>query len=839
MLKLFSAFRKEKLWDFHGGIHPPEMKTQSNGTPLRQLPLASRFVIPLKQHIGAEGELCVSVGDSVLRGQPLTRGRGRMLPVHAPTSGTVVAIAPHATAHPSALPELSVIIEADGEDRWIAREGWQDYRAQSVEALIERIHKFGVAGLGGAGFPTGAKLQGAGDKVDTLIINAAECEPYITADDRLMQDCAAQIMEGVRILAHILQPRQVLIGIEDNKPQAISMMRAVLAGSHDIKLKVIPTKYPSGGAKQLTQILTGKQVPHGGRSSDIGVLMQNVGTAYAVKRAVIDGEPLTERVVTLTGEAVTRPGNVWARLGTPVRHLLDYAGFQPSAEQLVIMGGPLMGFTLPWLDVPVVKITNCLLAPSASEMGETQEEKGCIRCSACADACPADLLPQQLYWFSKGQQHDKAIAHNLSDCIECGACAWVCPSNIPLVQYFRQEKAEISAIAEEERRTAEAKARFEARQARLEREKLARQARHKQAAAKPGEEDKQAIEAALSRVKEKQAAAAEPVVVQAGAEPDNREVIAAREARKAEARARQAEKAQQTAEGDDPRKSAVEAAIARAKARKAEHAQKVAAATEPETTELVDPRKAAVEAAIARAKARKAEHAQKVAAATEPETSELVDPRKAAVEAAIARAKARKAEQAQKETPAAEPESSEPVDPRKAAVEAAIARAKARKAEQAQKETPAAEPESSEPVDPRKAAVEAAIARAKARKAEQAQKDKPTAEPEASEPVDPRKAAVEAAIARAKARKAEQAQKETPAAEPESSEPVDPRKAAVEAAIARAKARKAEQARAQSSAEEASTHTQAANDDPRKAAVAAAIARVQAKKAAQQAVNED
>ncbi|MDF7760735.1 electron transport complex subunit RsxC, partial [Kosakonia cowanii] len=611
MLKLFSAFRKEKLWDFHGGIHPPEMKTQSNGTPLRQLPLANRFVMPLKQHIGAEGELCVSVGDSVLRGQPLTRGRGRMLPVHAPTSGTVVAITPHATAHPSALPELSVIIEADGEDRWIAREGWQDYRAQSVEALIERIHQFGVAGLGGAGFPTGAKLQGAGDKVDTLIINAAECEPYITADDRLMQDCAAQIMEGVRILAHILQPRQVLIGIEDNKPQAISMMRAVLAGSHDIQLKVIPTKYPSGGAKQLTQILTGKQVPHGGRSSDIGVLMQNVGTAYAVKRAVIDGEPLTERVVTLTGEAVARPGNVWARLGTPVRHLLDYAGFQPSAEQLVIMGGPLMGFTLPWLDVPVVKITNCLLAPSASEMGEPQEEKGCIRCSACADACPADLLPQQLYWFSKGQQHDKATAHNLSDCIECGACAWVCPSNIPLVQYFRQEKAEIYAIAEEERRTAEAKARFEARQARLEREKLARQARHKQAAAKPGEEDKQAIEAALSRVKEKQAAAAEPVVVQAGAEPDNREVIAAREARKAEARARQAEKAQATAEGNDPRKSAVEAAIARAKARKAEHTQKVAAATEPETTEIVDPRKAAVEAAIARAKARKAEQAQK------------------------------------------------------------------------------------------------------------------------------------------------------------------------------------------------------------------------------------
>lgn len=653
MLKLFSAFKKDKLWDFNGGIHPPEMKTQSNGTPLRQLPLAGRFVIPLKQHIGAEGELCVAVGDRVLRGQPLTHGRGRMLPVHAPTSGTVVAIAPHSTAHPSALAELSVIIDADSEDRWIERDGWSDYRSRSRAELIERIHQFGVAGLGGAGFPTGNKLLGGGDKIETLIINAAECEPYITADDRLMQDCAAQIVEGIRILAHILQPRQVLIGIEDNKPQAISMLRAVLANAHDIMLRVIPTKYPSGGAKQLTQILTGKQVPHGGRSSDIGVLMQNVGTAFAVKRAVIDGEPLTERVVTLTGEAVAQPGNVWARLGTPVRHLLDAAGFCPSGEQLVIMGGPLMGFTLPWLDVPVVKITNCLLAPSASEMGETQEEKGCIRCSACADACPADLLPQQLYWFSKGQQHDKATAHNLADCIECGACAWVCPSNIPLVQYFRQEKAEIYAIAQEEKRAAEAKIRFEARQARLEREKAARLERHKKSAAQPAAKDKDAVNAALARVREKQQRAAQPVVVQAGAEPDNSAVIAAREARKAEARARQAEKAQQpaaetAAEPVDPRKAAVEAAIARAKARKAAQTAAPEAAPEPAAVEpdtAVDPRKAAVDAAIARAKARKAQQqaAEKVVNKIVDTPAANDDPRKAAVAAAIARAQAKKA----------------------------------------------------------------------------------------------------------------------------------------------------------------------------------------------------
>ncbi|EQC1556482.1 electron transport complex subunit RsxC [Citrobacter amalonaticus] len=709
MLKLFSAFRKDKIWDFNGGIHPPEMKTQSNGTPLRQVPLAQRFVMPLKQHIGAEGELCVAEGQHVLRGQALTRGWGRMLPVHAPTSGTVVAIAPHSTAHPSALAELSVIIDADGEDRWIEREGWQDYRSQSREALIERIHQFGVAGLGGAGFPTGNKLKGGGDKIETLIINAAECEPYITADDRLMQDCAAQVVEGIRILAHILQPREVLIGIEDNKPQAISMLRAVLADARDISLRVIPTKYPSGGAKQLTQILTGKQVPHGGRSSDIGVLMQNVGTAYAVKRAIVDGEPITERVVTLTGEAVSRPGNVWARLGTPVKHLLNDAGFCPSADQMVIMGGPLMGFTLPWLDVPVVKITNCLLAPSATEMGEPQEEKGCIRCSACADACPADLLPQQLYWFSKGQQHDKATAHNIADCIECGACAWVCPSNIPLVQYFRQEKAELYAISQEEKRAAEAKARFEARQARLEREKAARLERHKKAAVQPAAKDQDAIAAALARVKEKQAQATQPVMIKAGEKPDNSAVIAAREARKALARAKQAGNV--TAVDADPRKAAVEAAIARAKARKQEQqtSGEPAAPAEP-----VDPRKAAVEAAIARAKARKQEQqtSSEPAAPTEP-----VDPRKAAVEAAIARAKARKQEQQASGEPAAP--SLEPVDPRKAAVEAAIARAKARKQAQLASDEPAAP--SLEPVDPRKAAIAAAIARAKAKKDAQQQ----------------------------------------------------------------------------------------------------------------------
>ncbi|WP_017802230.1 electron transport complex subunit RsxC [Winslowiella toletana] len=684
MRNLFNFLKKEKIWDFEGGIHPPEMKTQSNGTPLRQIPLPERFIMPLKQHIGHEGELCVSPGDKVLRGQPLTFGRGRMLPVHAPTSGTVEAIAPHITAHPSALSEMCVFITPDGADRWIERETLSDYRQLDRSELINRIHQAGVAGLGGAGFPTGTKLQGGLSGVNTLIINAAECEPYITADDRLMQDYADEILEGSRILAWVLHAEQVLIGVEDNKPAAIAALKQALGSASDLQLRVIPTKYPSGGAKQLTKILTGKEVPHGGRSSDIGVLMQNVGTAFAVKRAIIDGEPLTERVVTLTGESVAQPCNLWGRLGTPVSHLLHHVGFTPAAGQMVVMGGPLMGFTLPALDVPMVKITNCILAPSASEMGNNEPEQSCIRCSACADACPANLLPQQLYWFSQGADHEKARAHYIDDCIECGACAYVCPSNIPLVQYYRQEKAELRAIDLEAQRTAQAKARFEARQQRLEREKQAREARHEQAKRKVSNSDQGEITAALERVKAKNAASAPTETVE---EPDSAVVMAQREARRAQAHARQAEKQAETEpvtrQSADPRKAAVEAAIARAKAKKAA-AQPPAVSETAEQPETVDPRKAAVEAAIARAKAKKAA-AHPPAVSETAEQPEKVDPRKAAIEAAVARAKAKKAAQQPTEptaSPAPAVSETESDDPRKAAVAAAIARVKARKAAQ-------------------------------------------------------------------------------------------------------------------------------------------------------------
>ncbi|EOX0977693.1 TPA: electron transport complex subunit RsxC [Yersinia enterocolitica] len=689
MFKLFTARKHDNIWEFDGGIHPPEMKLQSSRVPMRIATLPEQLIVPLQQHLGPEGELRVSTGERVLKGQPLTVGRGRTVPVHAPTSGVITAIAPHTTAHPSGLAELCVHITPDGEDRWREQQPWTDYSLRDKNDLLERIHLAGIAGLGGAGFPTASKLQGGLNSVTTLIINAAECEPYITADDRLMQEHASEVVLGTQILMYLLQPQQVLMGIEDNKPEAIAALKQALRGQDKIQLRVIPTKYPSGGAKQLTKILTGKEVPFGKHSSSIGVLMQNVGTVVAIKRAVIDDEPLIERVVTLTGDALSKPGNFWARIGTPVLHLLKLAGFTPQNQPMVIMGGPLMGFTLPSLDVPIVKISNCILAPTAAEMGLSEPEQSCIRCGLCVDACPAGLLPQQLYWFSRGEEHEKARNHNLFDCIECGACAYVCPSNIPLVQYYRQEKAEIRALDQEAERAAQAKARFEAKQARLEREKLARELRHKQAAVKLTDVDQQTVEAAVSRLARESNNTDSTISVTLGQTPDNSAAIAAREARKAQARARQVEKKLATAEPEtdaiDPRQAAVAAAIARVKAKKAAQAQleSDAVKSDSEVSEE-DPRKAAVAAAIARVKAKKAAQAQleSDAVKSDSEVSEE-DPRKAAVAAAIARVKAKKAAQAQLESEPVKSESEAPVeDPRKAAVAAAIARVKAKKAAQ-------------------------------------------------------------------------------------------------------------------------------------------------------------
>lgn len=477
------------IWDFPGGVHPPENKKQSSESEIQSLPIPPKVIIPLQQHIGAPAAPCVEVGEKVLKGQKVGEATGFVsLPVHASTSGTVVAIDKHPIQHPSHMSALCVTIESDGEDRWLEHAGFEDYLKHSKQDVLQAIREAGIAGMGGAGFPSVVKLGVKPDqKIQTLILNAVECEPYITADDRLMRERAEEIVVGLEIMAWLVEPEEILIGIEDNKPQAIEAMRRATADSK-AEVVVVPTKYPSGGEKQLIHLLTGKEVRSGGIPADVGVVCQNTGTAYAVKRAVVNGEPLISRITTLTGDSVTQKGNYQVLMGTPVNWLLQQAQVDNTHLHRLIMGGPMMGFAVHDPSVPIVKTTNCLLVPSSKEIPEPAAEQPCIRCASCAQVCPVNLLPQQLYWFAKSKEFDKAAHFNLADCIECGACSYVCPSNIPLVQYYRFAKGAIRTQEQENRKSDHARQRFEARQARLEREEQEkerkRQERAKAAAAK-------------------------------------------------------------------------------------------------------------------------------------------------------------------------------------------------------------------------------------------------------------------------------------------------------------------------------------------------------------------
>ena len=478
--RLLPGARRAPVYDFPGGVHPAEHKTVSNRTPIAPGPRPAQLVLPLNMHLGAPARPIVAVGDRVLKGQMLAEPAGAVsAALHAPTSGTVVALGPRPIQHPSGMDALCIVLEPDGEDRWAERRPVADHTRLGPGKLIALLRDAGVAGLGGAGFPTSVKVNlGDHQRVEQLIINAVECEPYITADDRLMRERADEIVLGIQILQYLLNPHDTLIGIEDNKPEAIAALRAACADS-DVEVRVVPTKYPSGGEKQLIQLLTGKEVPSGSIPAQCGVVCQNVGTAWAVKRAVHDGEPLLSRITTVTGDAVARPGNYEVWLGTPVADLLHHAGVDKERLGRLVMGGPMMGFTLHDPSVPVVKTSNCVIAASAEELPEPPPEQACIRCGACAEVCPANLLPQQLYWYAKTDDFERAQHHNLMDCIECGACAYVCPSHIPLVQYYRYAKGEIRTQTAEQIKADRARERFEARQARLEREQAEKEARRR------------------------------------------------------------------------------------------------------------------------------------------------------------------------------------------------------------------------------------------------------------------------------------------------------------------------------------------------------------------------
>ncbi len=514
----------QKTWPIKGGVHPAFHKECSTQQPIAQAVIPDMLVVPVVQHIGEVGHILVTEGQAVKKGQPLTdlpEGLGAI--THAPTSGTVEAIEERAVPHVSGLTAICVVIRSDGKDEWgdYLLTGYRDYTRTDTMKLCERIRTAGLVGMGGAAFPSAAKLAASSRHgLDTLIINAAECEPYISCDDMLMRYHAEEIVEGIGVLLHILKPRQCLIGIEDNKPEAIAALGKAIEHHSDkrITLVPIPTIYPSGDEKQLIKILTGKQLSKRALPFDDGILVHNVGTVHSIFNAIIKGKPLLSRVVTVTGKGVRQPQNFMALIGTAFSHLIQQAGGYTDKAERLIMGGPMMGYPMKTDELPVIKATNCILALPKEDLPYSPDmAMPCIRCGKCMEACPVDLLPQQLYWYAKSAQFDRVQDYKLGDCIECGCCSYVCPSEIPLVSYYRYAKSEIREEQEKKRKVDLARERFEFREYRLARAKAerdAKRAQHKAAlqkkkAAAQGNKDtnskQAAIQAALERVKRKKA----------------------------------------------------------------------------------------------------------------------------------------------------------------------------------------------------------------------------------------------------------------------------------------------------------------------------------------------
>lgn len=460
-----------QLFKFHGGVHPTTHKAESTRTPIAQAPIPAKLVIPLHQHVGNRAVPVVQIGEHVLKGQLIGRPEGRLSSaVHASTSGTVSAIDMQLVAHHSGLPDLCVTLIPDGKDEWIEHSG-VDYKQTPHTDLRHLLRQAGVVGLGGAVFPSDMKSYSHKHKIKTLVLNGAECEPYITCDDMLMRERATDILRGAEVLRELLYAEEVLIGIEDNKPEAIAaMQQAVLDDKHaHMEVIAVPTLYPGGGAKQLIRVLTGIEVAAGVRSTENGVQCFNVATAYCVWRAITFGEPLLSRIITVTGN-VEHAQNYEVLLGTPVDELVALAGNRADTNKH-IMGGPMMGVDLPSGSVGVTKATNCIIEASPKLFPPPPPALPCIRCTRCADVCPAELQPQELYWFAKAKDFGKTQEYSLFDCIECGACAYVCPSQIPLVQYYRFAKNEIWQREREAQAADLARERHEYRLLRIERDK--------------------------------------------------------------------------------------------------------------------------------------------------------------------------------------------------------------------------------------------------------------------------------------------------------------------------------------------------------------------------------
>jgi len=501
------------LHSFHGGLKLPGHREITANRPICNAGIPPLLSIPLQQHIGDPAECLVRPGDTVYKGQIIARAPGAFsVPVHASSSGTVIAVEERLVPHPSCIKEKCIVIETDGLDRVADEQPVAiDYLQTEPEKICELVQQAGIVGMGGAGFPTRIKLCNRKHHIELLLINAVECEPYISCDNRLMQERAAEVIEGVRIMRHGIQPDACIIAIEDNMHAAEQALRTALEAASETGITIIrvPEIYPSGGERQLIRILTGREVPGKGFPADMGIVCQNVGTATAVYHAVAKRQPLISRIVTVTGEGIVQPQNFECLLGTPVSHLVAAAGGYTSGIERLLIGGPMMGYAVPSDNIPVIKTTNCVLAVSREEMPAPPPAQPCIRCGKCTDVCPADLLPQQLYWYARSNNYDAAQDYNLFDCIECGCCAYVCPSHIPLVQYYRHAKTEIWTQEAQKKAADIARKRHESRLARLERikqQRADRMARKKQAlSGDNGSKDakKMAIQAALDRVKQK------------------------------------------------------------------------------------------------------------------------------------------------------------------------------------------------------------------------------------------------------------------------------------------------------------------------------------------------
>ncbi|HHW75884.1 MAG TPA: electron transport complex subunit RsxC [Xanthomonadaceae bacterium] len=464
-----------RLHGFRGGVHPPDRKQLSAEQPIQPLPLPPRLYISLQQHAGGPALPVVKAGQRVAKGELLAREQGATsAPLHAPSSGTVAAIGEFAAPHVSGLPLPTLILDPDGEERWLEREPPPDPFGLDPEEVATRIGAAGIVGMGGANFPAAVKLSKARQAgVRVLAINGAECEPYVTCDDRLMRERAAEIVEGAAIMLHALQAPRAVIAIEDNKPDAIAAMRAACRRYPRMQVVSLPTRYPTGSARQLVQSLTGLEAPAEGRSTDTGVLVHNVGTAYAVQRALRHGRPLISRIVTVSGGAVVEPRNLEVPIGALAADLLARCGVGDDCARL-LLGGPMMGQPLPSLRVPVVKGTNGILALTAAELGPARPPAPCVRCGRCVDACPMGLMPVEMSKRAQFDDWEGALAFGLNDCMACGSCAYVCPSRVPLLQYFAHARGALAA-----QRRAEQKARYtrhllEQRQTRLERQARAR-----------------------------------------------------------------------------------------------------------------------------------------------------------------------------------------------------------------------------------------------------------------------------------------------------------------------------------------------------------------------------